>query len=171
MEVRAIVIAIARLRRQLRRGSKLQHPDVQRGLRELERDVTTGMEAAGPPPGRHRTLAEPSQAREAVGILHGLTPDPSPATTSAEFMRALRGFKARSGATWRQVAVRSRNARVHSTMWTAMHRDALPTLGTVRAIIIGCGGTAEDLAAFAAAWHRITSGTSGGGFHAAPPAV
>jgi hypothetical protein len=170
-EIRAIVITIARLRRQLRRGGRLQHPDVQRGLRELERDVIVAMDLAGRPPGRHRAPERPPRVYDAAGIMSGVNPDPSLATTPAEFMLALRWFKVRSGATWRQVAAQSRNARVHSTIWTALHRDTLPTLDTVRAIINGCGGTAEDLVAFTAAWHRIANGISGGGFHAAPPAV
>jgi len=130
------------------------------------------MDAAGLTSGRHRAPMPSSWMRDAAGLLHGLRPDPSLARTPAELMLALRWFKARSGATWRQVAAQSRQIRVHSTIWTAMQRNTLPTLDTVKAIIIGCGGTAEDLAAFTAAWHRIASGTSdGGSFHAAPPAV
>jgi hypothetical protein len=61
-------------------------------------------------------------------------------------------------------------------MHAAMNGNTLPKLDVVKAIIIGCGGSDDDLRMFVTAWRRlesarITSPTLGPGFLAAPVAT
>jgi hypothetical protein len=56
------------------------------------------------------------------------------------------------------MASRAHRAVVHSTMYQAMNADALPKFEVMMAIVTGCGGSQEDLAAFATAWRQIESG-------------
>jgi hypothetical protein len=65
---------------------------------------------------------------------------------------------------------------VHSTMYAAMHADALPKLDVVKAIVIGCGGSEDDLRMFVTAWRRLESAriadtAIGADFLAAPVAT
>jgi hypothetical protein len=172
-EAEATIIAIAGLRWRLRRRGALEHPDVLREFRRLEQDVLVQMEQAGENPGRHRSPARRTRGQAGDSPLN-LKPDPLRASTAAEFVKVLWQYRAWSGdATWRTIAARAGQARVHSTSWAAMHRDALPKLGVVAAVITGCGGTEDDLRAFTTAWHRVDSGTTGslppsGEFQAAP---
>jgi hypothetical protein len=61
-------------------------------------------------------------------------------------------------------------------MHAAMNGNTLPKLDVVKAIIIGCGGSEDDLRMFVTAWRRlesarITGPTLGPGFLAAPVAT
>ena len=85
-----------------------------------------------------------------------LKPDPVNATTPSEFLETLWQYREWSGSpSWRAMADRTGNAVVFSTMYNAMNSDALPKLHVVRAIIIGCGGSEDDLRDFVNAWRRI----------------
>jgi hypothetical protein len=55
------------------------------------------------------------------------------------------------------MAQQASQAVVHSTMYHAMNGTALPKLDVVKAIIIGCGGSDDDLQAFTTAWRCIAS--------------
>jgi hypothetical protein len=167
------MMAIAGLRRRLRHPDTREHPDVKLELRKLELDLVNQAEEGGGPPGRHRYPGRRSRGRPGEPDLVSQRPDPAAAATPPEFMQLLRQFRAWHGdPTFRAIAARSGQARVHSTICTALHGDTLPARETVRAIVTGCGGTAEDVRAFDDAWNRISHPTSGpvrgGSFHAAP---
>jgi hypothetical protein len=54
------------------------------------------------------------------------------------------------------MAARAGQEIVHSTMYAAMNGAVLPKFEVVRAIIIiGCGGSDEDLDSFTRAWREI----------------
>jgi len=179
-EAAATVTAIAGLRRRLRRPDMLAHPAVQRELRRLDEQITAQLaEKAGRRPGRHRSsgsgaLAQRGDRQIGDACGYDLKPDPIRATTEAQFIRALWEYKAWSGdPSWRGMAARAGQTVVHSTMYAAMHGTTLPKLDVVKAIINGCGGTEDDLRAFATAWRRIDSvtfrsRTPGVGFLTAP---
>jgi hypothetical protein len=86
-----------------------------------------------------------------------LKPNPGAARTPAEFIAALWRYKAWSGdPSWRRMAARAGQEIVHSTMYAAMNGAVLPKFEVVRAIIIiGCGGSDEDLDSFTRAWREI----------------
>lgn len=179
-EATATATAIAGLRRRLRRPEMLEHPAVLDELRKLDEEVTSQLaDDTGRSPGRHRSATAAAQGRRGdrqVGDANGfdLKPDPLAATTEAQFIRALWDYKAWSGdPSWRAMAARAGQRVVHSTMYGAMHGSALPKLEVVKAIISGCGGSDEDLRAFATAWRRLDSARSksslsGRNFLAAP---
>jgi hypothetical protein len=161
-EAAAVVTAIAGLRWKLRRQGMLEHPAVLQEMRKLEEQVAAQLaHPSGRSPGRHRSPAggtsgsrDWAQISDAFG--YDLKPDPAAATTAAEFIRTLWKYKVWSGdPSWRKMAARAGQTFVHSTMHAAMHGDTLPKLDVVRAIINGCGGSEEDLRAFATAWRRI----------------
>jgi hypothetical protein len=128
---------------------------VRRELSKLEELLSTLFEQAGRP-GRHRRQASRSAGRQ-VGREVDLKPDPAKANTAAEYVAVLGQYRAWSGdPSWRQMAAASKQRATHSTIYKAMHRQELPKLEVVEAIIIGCGGQ-EDLPAFVSAWHRINS--------------
>jgi hypothetical protein len=163
-EAVATATAIAGLRRRLRRPEVLAHPAVLGELRKLEEQVTTQLvDQAGRSPGRHRSASADAQGRRGsrqIGDANGfdLKPDPLAATTEAQFIEALWQYKWWSGdPSWRAMAAQSGQRVVHSTMYGAMHGAGLPKLEVVKAIISGCGGSEEDLKAFATAWRRIDS--------------
>jgi hypothetical protein len=166
-EAAAATTAIAGLRWRLKRQDTLEHPAVLRELRKLEEQVTAQLEQANRNPGRHRSSADRRAVQhdgQQVGDACGfdLKPDPLAASTAAEFITALRQYKAWSGdPSLRKMAARAGQAVVHSTMHAAMHGDSLPKFDVVKAIIIGCGGDEDDLRAFATAWRRIESGRTG----------
>jgi hypothetical protein len=154
VEAAAMSTAIAGLRRRLRRHG-IEHPSVRRELGKLEELLTTLFEQAGRP-GRHRRQASRPVGRQAVHEAD-LKPDPAKANTAAEYVVVLGQYRAWSGdPSWRQMAAASKQRATHSTIYKAMHRQELPKLEVVEAIVIGCGGQ-EDLPAFVSAWHRINS--------------
>jgi DNA-binding SARP family transcriptional activator len=91
---------------------------------------------------------------------HEHCPDPLQAHTAAEFMDALRDFRAWAGdPSFRQMAQRAadhghRKASA-ATMHQALGSDELPRQEIARAIIIGCGGTREHEQAFVTAWRAL----------------
>jgi hypothetical protein len=179
-EAVATVTAIAGLRWRLRRPCTLEHPAVLSELHKLEEQVAAQLaEQDDRNPGRHRSAAATTHSRQhgqQIGDASGfdLKPDPLAATTAAEFITAVRRYKAWSGdPSWRKMAAQAGQTVVHSTMHAAMHGDALPKFDVVRAIITGCGGDETDLKAFATAWRSINSAkasdpAAGTGFLAAP---
>ncbi|HEY5986333.1 MAG TPA: hypothetical protein VIV12_08160 [Streptosporangiaceae bacterium] len=129
-------------------------------LQKLEEQVTVLLDHADRSPGRHRSPIGKTASRQ-ISDARGfdLKPNPLTATTAAEFITALRQYKAWSGdPSWRKMAAQAGQAVVHSTMHAAMHGTALPKFDVVKAIIIGCGGGEDDLRAFATAWRRIEAG-------------
>ncbi len=82
------------------------------------------------------------------------------ADTAAKFLEKLRRFKASVGnPNYEEIAMRA-GSPVRSIDLSgdfASSINVLPPLDYVRVIVMGCGGTREDLAAFTAAWHRIHS--------------
>lgn len=161
-EAEAICTAtiIAGLRSRLRDQIMLEHPKVLSELQKLEEQIAAQLEPSAPNPGRHRSRAEGAISRQiadAAGF--DLQPDPLATSTPAQFMEALRRYRAWSGnPSWRKMAKRAAQAVVHSTMHTAMKGDALPKFDVMKAIIVGCGGGPDDLQAFATAWRRIANG-------------
>lgn len=81
------------------------------------------------------------------------TPDLSAVGTAGGFRRALRTFYT----TARKPPLADRAGNVlQSEMHSAMvGSSALPPLDAVTAVVKGCGGSEEELAAFTAAWQRI----------------
>jgi len=106
-----------------------------------------------PPAGEHPDQALP----DVPGHEH--CPDPLQAHTAAEFMAALRDFRAWAGdPSFRQMAQRAdRRHRKASaaTMCQALGSDELPRQEIVRAIVIGCGGTRDHEQAFVTAWRGL----------------
>jgi len=146
--------------RLLQRPEALEHPTVRRELRKLEELITDLAGHAGPNQGRHRSTGGETtsqQISDADGL--DLKPDPRTASTAAELITVLLRYRAWSGnPPWRKMARQASQAVVHSTMYHAMNGTALPKLDVVKAIIVGCGGSDDDMRAFTAAWRRIASG-------------
>jgi len=161
IDAEATATAIAGLRwRLLQRPEALECPAVLRELRKLEEVITDLLGHAGPNPGRHRSVGGETTSQE-IGDADGLDlkPDPLTAATPAELITILWRYRAWSGnPPWRKMAQQASQAVVHSTMYAAMNGTALPKLDVVRAIIIGCGGSDDDVRAFTTAWRRIASG-------------
>jgi hypothetical protein len=156
-EATATATVIAGLRERLQRQETLEHPLVLGELHRLEEQVYTQLAYSDQNQGRHRAAggtAISQQPSDASGS--GLKPNPGAATTPAEFIEALWRYKAWSGApSWRRMATRAGQQIVHSTMYAAMNGEVLPKFEVVRAIIIGCGGSEEDLDSFTRAWRQI----------------
>jgi hypothetical protein len=152
---------IAGLRARLRRLDLLEHPVVLTELHKLEEQVTVLLDQADRTPGKHRSPTGEAASHQ-ISDAHGfdLKPDPLAATTAAEFIESLQQYRAWSGnPSWRKMAARAGQAVVHSTMHAAMHADTLPKFDVMKAIVTGCGGSEQDLKAFATAWRRIESRT------------
>jgi transcriptional regulator with XRE-family HTH domain len=82
--------------------------------------------------------------------------DPVDASTAAEFVEALLLFKAQAGdPDYTDIAMRAGSTMDRSAMAQVFGSRTLPPRDAVRVIVLGCGGTAEDLAAFTVAWQRI----------------
>ena len=163
-EADATATTIAGLRwRLMQHPQTLHYAKVRRELRQLEELITAHLDHAGPSPGRHRCatgLPSSQQIGDADGF--DLKPDPLTATTPAQFNTALRHYRAWSGnPPWRKMAENAGQACVHSTMYAAVNAGTLPKLEVVKAIITGCGGSDDDLRAYATAWRRITTGHTG----------
>jgi hypothetical protein len=155
--------AIAGLRRRLKHNG-IEHPSVRRELGKLEDLLIALFEQAGRP-GRHRSQASKSNGRQAGHAsgdteISDLKPDPAGAITPADFLAVLWRCRAWSGdPSWCHIAARSRQRASHSAIYKAMHRQELPKLEVLEAILIGCGGK-DDLPAFVAARQRINSASS-----------
>jgi hypothetical protein len=151
-EAAIVSAAIAGLCRLLTSPGVAEHPLVRRKLRKLE-DLLAAIEQADHNPGRHRAqTAEWRRVREMTIA----KPNPASAQTAAEYVTVLRQHIAWSGgASLRTIAARAKQSRVHSSIATALRRDKLPTLEVVTAIVVGSGGTEEDLRAFTLAWQRL----------------
>ncbi len=153
-----------RLRR-LRRLRMLDDPVLRCELRRLEEELVIWNEDTAPNPGRHRAGGAPgSRAGRPAGESGGpgLKPDPASARTAAELVEMLRRYVAWSGLSLRKVAARGGQSRVASTLCTALNREVLPTREVVEAVLIGCGGSQDDLQAFTAAWQRISAASGPG---------
>ena len=113
------------------------------------------------PAGRHPAKADgPTSPGPAGAIPDSPEPDPclDPATTqtTADLLAALSRFRIWAGEPSFQDMQRLSEPRTAaSTMCTALGSGKLPSLRVVRAIISGCGGSPEQVQAFAAAWRRI----------------
>jgi DNA-binding SARP family transcriptional activator/transcriptional regulator with XRE-family HTH domain len=113
------------------------------------------------PVGRHPARADgpaspgPGQAiPDSPGA--GLCPDPAAAQTTADLLAALSRFRIWAGEpSFQDMQRLSEPTTAASTMCTALGSGKLPSLRVVRAIITGCGGTPEQVQAFAATWRRI----------------
>lgn len=175
----AAVMAIEGLCHKLGTPGVLEHPAVQQGLSKLEELITARIQAASAYTGSHRYRrpGEPSwhgggQIIDAFGF--DLRPDPLAATNPGQFIGTLWQFKVWSGdPSWRKMAARAGQRVVHSTMHAAMNGTTLPKLDVVKAIVIGCGGSEDDLRMFVTAWRRlesarITGPSLGADFLAAP---
>lgn len=156
----AMSAAIAGLRRRLKRDG-IGDPSVRKEVRKLEELLIGLFEQAGRP-GRHRSQTNKTPGRR-VGQeasdadVPDLKPDPAEAITAADFAGVLVRYRAWSGdPSWRRMAATAKQQASHSAIYKAMHRQELPKLEVLEAIIIGCGGK-EDLPVFVAAWHRINS--------------
>jgi hypothetical protein len=142
----------------------LNDPQVKTALLQLDRLMAL---ALGPSRGRHRQqgigadiLARPEPVRDAWG--YDLKPSPLTARTSAEFVTALRDYRAWAGKPpYRLMAARAQQCVAYSTMCVALNSGDLPALKVVIAIIVGCGGGSDDQEKFVTAWRRISSGNLG----------
>jgi hypothetical protein len=149
-------ITIAGLRSRLGRPDILRHPRVKRELQALLEIVSSLLGPAEPGSGRHREDGESADAHASDALTHDLKPNPLAATNAAQFISALWEYRAWSGEpSWRTMATRAHHVVVHSTIYAAMNGSTLPKLEVVRAVIVGCNGSQEDLQAFIMAWHRI----------------
>ncbi len=86
-------------------------------------------------------------------------PDPSDTRTPAEYLETLRQFRDWAGTPGlRQMAIRAGSNVSREAMKLALDsRAELPALHIVIAVIKGCGGNENDVAAFTAAWRHINS--------------
>lgn len=83
-------------------------------------------------------------------------PDPLCISTLAEFTAALARLRAQAGMpTYREMSRRGRPGASPSTLLAVTHGERLPSLRAVSAFVTGCGGSAEELGQFTAAWQRI----------------
>ena len=159
-EAAATTSALAGLLSQLRRQGTALHPLVRKQLRELGEELAELLDDPGREPGRHRSSAAGDHDSQPAsdGSKPACKPDPATVRTAADLIAALSQYKNWSPkVSWRKMAARSRQKVVHSTMFTAMHGTALPKLEVVQAIVIGCGGSDDDVQAFTSAWHRVSS--------------
>ncbi len=154
IEVAATTSAIAGLRRRLRRLGLIEDPALRRELRKLEEQLAALFEQAGRV-GRHRV---PDGKTSGDGEPE-LKPDPATVHTPAEYITVLWRYRAWSGdPSWRKMATKAKYLVVHSTIYDAMHGQDQPDV--VRAIVLGCGGSQDDLDAFTSAWQRIHDAAS-----------
>lgn len=155
---------IRRLGHRLQCPYTLSDPKIQAALNQLDKQVARVLCQSR---GRHRLLpagvdggSEPEIIRDVWG--YNLKPNPLTAITSAQFVSALRQYRAWSGnVSFRQMADRARQAVAHSTMCEALKGTKLPPLKVVIAIVVGCGGSREDQEKFVTAWRCINSGKLG----------
>lgn len=163
-DVTSLVRDIRKLGRHLVSPGALNDPHVKTALLQLDRLMAV---ALGTSHGRHRVqgagaeiLSRPEPLRDAQG--YDLRPNPLKATTSAEFVKALRDYRVWAGKpSFRLMAARAQQFVAHSTMCVALNSSDLPALKVVTAIVVGCGGGIDDQEKFVTAWRRINSGKLG----------
>jgi hypothetical protein len=86
-----------------------------------------------------------------------LKPDPSAAAPPADLLEAVEAFRAWAGnPSYRGMAAGFGLVVAHSTLHAALHREEVPNLGVLVAIITGCGGDSTDVAKFVSAWRRVS---------------
>lgn len=152
---------LAGVRDQLCHGDLLLHPLVVRGVQAFLEQVNLFYAHADWQHGRHRTEAESEDQATRKPPKSELEPNPLAATTAAEFVAVLRQYREWHGSpSWRNMAATARQLVSHSTMQKAVASDALPKFDVVKAIVLGCDGSEEDLREFAAAWQRIERRTT-----------
>jgi transcriptional regulator with XRE-family HTH domain len=114
----------------------------------------------------HRYTREVAVLQERLDFLRKETntfraaarPDPSAARTTAEFLAALREFRAWSGnPSFKAMAALAAGPVSATDIANAMRSSALPGLHIVKAMIEGCGGSDNDVYAFLQANERIHS--------------
>lgn len=163
-DVTSLIRDIRRLGRRLVSPGALNDPHVTTALLQLDRLMAI---ALGTSHGKHRMqgagaeiLSRPEPVRDARG--YDLKPNPLRATTSTEFVKALRDYRVWAGKpSFRLMAARAQQFVAHSTMCVALNSSDMPALKVVTAIIVGCGGGSEDQEKFVTAWRRINSGNLG----------
>jgi hypothetical protein len=145
----AIRAEIRALQRQLRELYEMGGP-VTPEEAGLQYEVTTGANATG----GQTAAAAPRAMRDVDG--YDLRPDPLTARTPAEFMDAMRQFRAWAGdPSFRAMSDRSDPHLSSATLCTALSRDALPTLAVVQAVITACGGSEDDQRQFTTGWRQL----------------
>lgn len=141
-----LTILISDLRRigyRLQSPRTLNHPHVKEALGQLDNELAAVL---GQGRGRHRVH----------NANRNPATDPFTPTTSAQFVAALRQYRASTGSTpFRQMAIQARHVVPHSAMCVALNSTQLPPLNVVLAIVIGCGGSNSDLERFTTAWHCL----------------
>lgn|GEM_PF-6126805 len=146
------------LRRQLTGPDALDNPSVYAELNELFNLVWSAREQRA---GRHRLQGQAqyvhAPVRDAAGF--DLKPDPLTARTGGDLVARLREYREWAGdPPFRKIAAQARQEVAHSTIYTALKGEGLPSLQVVLAIVAGCGGGEADQQAFATAWRRVKSG-------------
>ena len=86
-----------------------------------------------------------------------LRPDPVvEATDAASLIRTLNDFRAYAGdPSFREMERGCGRLRSHSTLYRVLTGDKMPTQVEVEAVILGCGGTEEDVSRYVSAWRQI----------------
>jgi hypothetical protein len=71
-------------------------------------------------------------------------------------MDAVRSFRIWAGSpSYRGMAAGSSARVAHSTLYAALHRDDVPALSVLVAVVTGCGGDSADVDRFVSAWRRL----------------
>jgi hypothetical protein len=78
------------------------------------------------------------------------------ATDAASLIRTLNDFRAYAGdPSFREMERGCGRLRSHSTLHRVLTGDRMPTQVEVKAVILGCGGTEEDVSRYVSAWRQI----------------
>lgn len=106
---------------------------------------------------RRRSTSVPRRLRVSDANGLDLRPDPSEATTEAEYVEALRQFRTWAGnPSFRDLEKRCNGRPVASTICKVLQSGQLPRrFEVIDAIVSACGGTDEDRARFATAWRQM----------------
>jgi hypothetical protein len=88
-----------------------------------------------------------------------LRPDPMvEATDAASLIRALNDFRAWAGdVSYRDMERGCKRLRSSSALQRVLTGTKMPTQAEVKAVILGCGGTEEDVSRYVSAWRHIRS--------------
>lgn len=144
-EVTALIGDLLRIGRRLQSRPALDHPRLRAALGQFDTELAA---ALGQSRGRHRLVGAGGEGTQAA--------KPLEINSGAEFVRALRQYRAARGNTsFRQMAARARYVVPHSAMCVALNSEELPSLEVVLAIVAGCGGSLDDQECFVAAWRRL----------------